>query len=85
MMLYLVQSAFAVDWERAINLDKLKREAEIYNEKFRKTRQYAYADPAEMKMQRNKSIKEMLLAVCDAIRSKFPLQAGTIKRASQAA
>ena len=38
-----------------------------------------------MKMQRNKSIKEMLLAVCDAIRSKIPLQAGTIKRASQAA
>ena len=67
------------------NLDKLKREAEIYNEKFRKTRQYAYADPAEMKMQRNKSIKEMLLAVCDAIRSKFPPQVGDLKRASQAA
>ena len=67
------------------NLDKLKREAEVYNEKFKKTRQYAYADPAEMKMQRNKSIKEMLLAVCDAIRSKFSPQAGTIKRASQAA
>ena len=67
------------------NLAKLKREAEIYNEKFRKTPQFACADPAEMKMQRNKTIKEMLLAVCDAIRSKFPLQAGTIKRASQAA
>ena len=67
------------------NLAKLKREAEIYNEKFRKTHQFAYADPAEMKMQRNKTIKEMLLAVCDAIRSKIPLQAGTIKRASQAA
>ena len=67
------------------NLAKLKREAEIYNEKFKNTPRFAYADPAEMKMQRNKSIKEMLLAVCDAIRSKFPLQAGTIKRASQAA
>ena len=67
------------------NLAKLKREAEIYNEKFRKTPQYAYADPAEMKMQRNKSIKEMLLAVCDAIRSKFPPQVGDLKRASQAA
>ena len=67
------------------NLAKLKREAEIYNEKFRKTHQYAYIDPAEMKMQRNKSIKEMLLAVCDAIRSKFSPQVGTIKRASQAA
>lgn len=64
------------------NLAKLKREAEIYNEKFRKTPQFACADPAEMKMQRNKTIKEMLLAVCDAIRSKFPLQVGTVKRAS---
>ena len=67
------------------NLAKLKREAEIYNEKFRKTHQYAYIDPAEMKMQRNKSIKEMLLAVCDAIRSKFSPQVGTIKRSSQVA
>ena len=67
------------------NLAKLKREAEIYNEKFKNTPQFAYADPAEMKMQRNKTIKEMLLAVCDAIRSKFSPQAGTIKRASQAA
>ena len=67
------------------NLAKLKREAEIYNEKFRKTPQYACADSAEMKMQRNKSIKEMLLAVCDAIRSKFPLQVGALKQASQAA
>ena len=67
------------------NLAKLKREAEIYNEKFRKTHQFAYADPAEMKMQRNKTIKEMLLAVCDAIRSKFSPQAGAFKRASQAA
>ena len=67
------------------NLAKLKREAEIYNEKFKKTPQFAYADPAEMKMQRNKTIKEMLFAVCDAIRSKFSPQAGTIKRASQAA
>ncbi|MCQ2182580.1 MAG: hypothetical protein MJY89_04150 [Bacteroidales bacterium] len=67
------------------NLAKLKREAEIYNEKFKKTRQYAYVDPAEMKMQRNKSIKEMLFAVCDAIRSKFPLQVGALKQASQAA
>ena len=67
------------------NLAKLKREAEIYNEKFKNTPQFAYADPAEMKMQRNKTIKEMLLAVCDAIRSKFSPQVGTIKRASQAA
>lgn len=67
------------------NLAKLKREAEIYNEMFRKTHQYAYIDPAEMKMQRNKSIKEMLLAVCDAIRSNFSPQVGALKRASQAA
>ena len=43
------------------NLAKLKREAEIYNEKFKNTPQYAYVDPAEMKMQHNKTIKEMLL------------------------